>query len=134
LYERDISMIFVCMETVRTRGSTSIYRARADFWRMIAHAKRLAILDLLRDREANVTELATAMRVRAVNVSQELGPLRRFGIVCARRSGKTVYYRISDAKILRACDLLAQIMRELAEDRAGAAREEQEPLLRSLAD
>jgi ArsR family transcriptional regulator len=134
LCEHEVSLIFMSMESVLTRGSTGLYRARAEFWRTIAHAKRLAILDLLRDREASVTELATAMSVRAINVSQELGPLRRSGIVRARRSGKTVYYRVSDANILRACDLLAQIMRELADERVGTIRKEPDRLLRSFAE
>lgn len=108
----------------------SLYRMHAEFCRTLAHAKRLEILELLRNGEANVTQLAKAMDLRAVNVSQELAPLRSAGIVQARRDGKTVYYRLSNAKILRACDLIAQVMRELTAARAAAVRGGPERLAR----
>jgi ArsR family transcriptional regulator len=100
-----------------------LYRMHAEFFRVIAHPKRLEILDLLRSGERNVTEIAQAMGVRTVNVSQELAPLRSAGVVETRRAGKTVYYRLSSRKILDAYALIAQAMRELAAARAGTIRE-----------
>jgi ArsR family transcriptional regulator len=101
-----------------------VYRMHAEFFRIIAHPKRLEILDLLRQNEVNVSQLAKAMTVRTVNVSQELAPLRSAGIVETRREGKTVFYRLSNAKITQAYDLIAQAMRELASARADVVQEE----------
>lgn len=101
-----------------------VYRMHAEFFRIIAHPKRLEILDLLREHEVNVTQLARAMDVRTVNVSQELAPLRSAGIVETRREGKTVFYRLTNQKVIRAYELIAQTMRELAATRAGVVREE----------
>ncbi len=101
-----------------------LYRMHAEFFRIIAHPKRLEILDRLRDGEVNVTQLAKAMDVRTVNVSQELAPLRSAGVVETRREGKTVYYRLSNVKIVQAYELIAQAMRELASARADVVHEE----------
>lgn len=101
-----------------------VYRMHAEFFRIIAHPKRLEILDLLREHEVNVTQLAKAMDVRTVNVSQELAPLRSAGIVETRREGKTVFYRLTNQKVIRAYELIAQTMRELAAARAGVVQEE----------
>jgi ArsR family transcriptional regulator len=101
-----------------------VYRMHAEFFRIIAHPKRLEILDLLRENEMNVTQLAKEMDVRTVNVSQELAPLRSAGVVETRREGKTVFYRLSNHKIIRAYELIAQAMRELASVRAGVVQEE----------
>ena len=102
----------------------NVYRIQAEFFRIIAHPKRLEILDLLRRGEANVTQLARSMDVRTVNVSQELAPLRSAGIVESRREGKTVYYRLTNLKIVRAYDLIAEVMRELAAARADVVQED----------
>ena len=100
----------------------SLYRLHADLYRTVAHAKRLEILDLLREGECNVSEIARAMEVPAVNVSQHLAPLRGAGIVHTRRDGKTIYYRVSSERILRAYDLMTELARELAAARAEVVR------------
>ena len=102
----------------------NVYRIQAEFFRIIAHPRRLEILDLLRSGEANVTRLAGSMGVRGVNVSQELAPLRSAGIVESRRAGRTVYYRLTNPKIVRAYDLIAEVMRDLAAARADVVQED----------
>jgi ArsR family transcriptional regulator len=100
-----------------------VYHLRAEFGRTVANAKRLQILDLLRNGRANVTRLARAMGVPLASVSQELAPLRRAGIVKTGREGKVVYYELASPKVLRACDLLAEAMRELQSARAVMAED-----------
>ena len=95
------------------------YAMQAAFCRTIGHPKRLQLLALLSGGEANVTQLAKAMEVRAASVSQELAPLRMAGIVQQRRDGKHVFYRLSNPKILRICDLMAQAMYEALAARIG---------------
>ena len=63
------------------------YRIHAEICKAIAHAKRLEILDTLRDREMNVNDLALKMGVQAANVSQQLALLRSAGVVETRRAG-----------------------------------------------
>ena len=99
------------------------YRVHAEFLRTVANPKRLEILHLLRDGRRCVTQLAAAMEVSLAAASQELAPLRTAGILRTHREGKTVYYALANPKVLHACDLLAESMRELQAARASAIEE-----------
>jgi ArsR family transcriptional regulator len=51
--------------------------------------------------------------------------MRQKGIVVARREGLNIYYRLSNSKIIQACDLMRQVLLENLETGAvlvGAAR------------
>ena len=99
------------------------YRIHAEFLRTVANPRRLEILHLLRDGRLSVTQLSAAMGVTLAAASQELAPLRLAGILRTHREGKTVYYAVANAKVLRACDLLGEAMRELQVARAMAMDE-----------
>jgi len=98
------------------------YLAHESICKTIAHAKRLEILDTLRDGEMSVGELADKMGVAPANVSQQLAILRNAGVLAARQEGTSVFYRIANVKILQAYDLMTQVMKEVAADRARVAR------------
>jgi DNA-binding transcriptional ArsR family regulator len=79
--------------------------------RALGDAKRLCVLESLADGEASVGELATRVSCQVPNMSQHLAVLRSAGLVTARRDGSTVYYRLSDPRILEACQLLQSLAR-----------------------
>jgi ArsR family transcriptional regulator len=72
----------------------------------------------LRDGETRVTKLAEAMGLNQANVSQHLTVLRSRGIVATRREGTNIYYRIANPKIIRACDLIREVLVERATEQA----------------
>ena len=78
----------------------------------IANSKRLQILDLLRHGEVSVNQLAEQMGIREANVSQHLSLMRQKGILQTRRDGVTIYYRIANAKVIQAYDLMSQVLHE----------------------
>ena len=84
----------------------------AEACRAISNAKRLEILSLLRDGERNVTELAELMGISRTNVSQQLSILRNAGVIDRRRQGTTVSYHISNLKILKAYDLMTEVLEQ----------------------
>ena len=92
-----------------------IYQIHADICKVFTNPKRLEIIDLLRSGEKTVNELVKLMNLPQSNVSQHLAVLRERGIVETRRLGNSVFYRIADERILKACDL----MREFLLDRIG---------------
>jgi ArsR family transcriptional regulator len=94
----------------------------AEICKTIANPKRLEILNLLRRGEKHVGELAEAMDVPAANVSQQLAVLRGAGVVSGRRDGTTVFYRIANPKILKAFDLMTEVMKDAAAERSRVAR------------
>ena len=98
-----------------------LYELHAAICQTLANPKRLEIIDRLRDGEIPVSELAEAMGISPANLSQHLAVMRQKGIVTTRREGLSVYYRLSNPKIIKACDLMRQVLLEHLE--AGAALE-----------
>ena len=92
-----------------------IYELHARVCKAIADAKRLLIINELRDGPRTVGELTSALGVPQANASQHLAILRDRGIVAARRSGSNIYYSLTSEKITEAVDLLYEFMTEQAE-------------------
>ncbi len=84
-------------------------QAASDHLRGLAHPDRLLLLCQLSQGEACVGELEELLDLHQPNLSQQLGVLRRQGLVDTRRAGRHVYYRIADAKTLRLLQTLYSI-------------------------
>ena len=89
-----------------------LFGLHASICQTLANPKRLEIIARLRAGEKTVTELAEAMRISQANLSQHLALMRQKGILLARREGVNIHYRISNPKIVRACDLMRQVLLE----------------------
>ena len=92
-----------------------IYRLHAQICKALADAKRLLILNELRDGEKTVSELAASLELAQATVSQHLAILRQRSLVYSRRDGVHIFYRIANDKVLRAFDLLREVMSEQME-------------------
>ena len=103
-----------------------LYELHASICQTLANPKRLEVIDRLRDGEKSVTELAGAMNISQANLSQHLAVMRQKGIVATRREGLNVYYRLSNSKIIKACDLMRQVLLEHLEAGVELARGETE--------
>lgn len=99
-----------------------LYELHASICQTLANPKRLEIIDLLRDGEKSVTEIIEAMEISQANLSQHLTVMRQKGIVVPRREGVSVYYRLSNPKIIKACDLMRQVLLEHLEAGVELAR------------
>ncbi len=75
---------------------TSTSSRSVELFRQVADPTRLRILLLLAERERNVGELCSALTQSQPAVSHHLAKMRAFGIVEAGRSGKYVYYSITE--------------------------------------
>lgn len=89
-----------------------VFELHARICRTFSHPKRLEILNLLRQGELPVGELAERMGVSLANVSQHLAILRDRGVVMTRREGVNVYYRVADPRIIQACNLMRDVLFE----------------------
>jgi DNA-binding transcriptional ArsR family regulator len=78
----------------------------------LADPKRIALLYALREGSLTVNQLAAATNAPQATVSRHLKILRERGMVLARREGMNVYYSVSNKKILRALDLLREVLNE----------------------
>lgn len=90
----------------------SIYKLHAEICKTFSNPKRLEIIDLLRDGEKSVNELAESMGFSQANISQHLTILRQRRIVDTRREGVNIYYNITDQRIVQACQLLRDVLLE----------------------
>lgn len=89
-----------------------IYELHAQICQTLSNPKRLEIIDLLRDGELTVEELASRMGVNTPNASQHLAIMRRRGVLVSRREGANVHYRLANPKLLEAYDILREVLRE----------------------
>ena len=88
---------------------------------VLSNAKRLEIIDLLRVGEKTAGDLTREMEIPKTNVSQQLTILREKGILASRREGQRIYYRLSFPKMLKAYDLLRQVLIERLREQGNVA-------------
>ncbi len=95
-----------------TQPTTEADRQRsAAVARALGDPKRLCVLESLADGEASVGELASRVSCQVPNMSQHLAVLRSAGLVATRRDGNTVYYSLTDPRVIEAYQLLQAIAR-----------------------
>jgi ArsR family transcriptional regulator len=95
----------------------NFYNLHAEICKTIANPNRQAILDTLRDKEMSVTDLVNKTGISQANLSQHLAILRTKGVVTTRREGNNIYYSISNQKIIRAYDLISEVLKETFMDK-----------------
>jgi DNA-binding transcriptional ArsR family regulator len=69
---------------------------KAKLFRGLADPSRLAILEVLRERERTVGEIVSATGLTQSNASMHLACLRDCGLVEGRQVGRHVWYRVAD--------------------------------------
>ena len=89
-----------------------LFALHAEVCKAMANPTRLKILDALRQGEQSVQALAKRLKVRKANLSQHLAILRQRGIAATRREGLNIYYRCANPKMLKACEILREVLLE----------------------
>ncbi len=95
-----------------------MFQLHAEVCKSLASPIRLKILNSLRDKEKSVETLTELLGLHKANLSQHLAILRQRRIVTTRRAGLNVYYKIANPKMIKACDILREVLFEqLVEDK-----------------
>jgi DNA-binding transcriptional ArsR family regulator len=102
-------------------ADSKLYKLHASICHTLSNPKRLEIIDRLRNTELSVSTLAAALEISQANLSQHLSLMRQRGIVMSRRQGLNVFYRLSSPKIIRACELMREVLLEHLESGAELA-------------
>ncbi|MGZ3525353.1 MAG: ArsR/SmtB family transcription factor [Thermodesulfobacteriota bacterium] len=89
-----------------------ISELHADVCKIFSSAKRLEILNMLKDKEVSASELIEKTGLSKANLSQHMNVLRSKGVILTRREGINIYYRISNPKIIQACNLMREVLLE----------------------
>lgn len=86
------------------------YRRRTEVCRALTDPKRLMLIDLLRGDARSVGDLARELAITLANASQHLAVLRSVGLVISRREGSSVWYRLRDPWLAKACDIVGRVV------------------------
>ena len=89
-----------------------IYELHAEVCKTLASPKRLEILNSLRENEMNVNDIVKKIGASKANISQHLAIMRLKGILSSRREGNHIYYRVSNLKVIKACDIMREVLFE----------------------
>jgi len=101
-------------ETIRqnriSNGNEKLYEMQAEICRVLGHARRIQILDLLADGEKSPAQLLAILGVSKVNLSQHLALMKHAGLVESRQEGRHVFYRLAFVEIKGACQIIRQVL------------------------
>jgi len=100
-----------------------LFQLHADYCKMLANPKRLMILTLLSMEEMSVGEIANSIDTALATVSQHLTVLRNRHIVVARKEGQTVYYSVTDPRLMDASILIRSVLLDGMKRRGEIARQ-----------
>lgn len=77
--------------------------------KVLSNPDRLKILCTLLQQELNVQQIELATHIEQPTMSQQLTVLRKANLVATRRSGKQIFYRMHDSKILQLIQTLEHL-------------------------
>jgi ArsR family transcriptional regulator len=95
-----------------TQVDKRIYELHAELCKTLANPIRLEILSLLRDGERSVSELTALTGDRQATISQHLAVLRQRRVVSTRKRGANIFYKIANPKIIKACNMIREVLFE----------------------
>ncbi len=94
----------------------------AAYFQALSEPTRLQILNLLRQQERSVGELAELCGCSSANISRHLALLTQRGMVARQSRGNSAIYDIADPSIYALCDLVCgNIARQLERAALGRA-------------
>jgi len=74
--------------------------------------RRIQILYALEESRRHVSAIADALKIPQPTVSRHLALLRQRGLVTAQREGASVYYYVSDQRIIQILDTMRHLLRD----------------------
>jgi DNA-binding transcriptional ArsR family regulator len=80
------------------------YQDISELFKVLIHPTRLAILEMLRNREECVCHMTAMLGARQAYVSQQLMVLREAGLVIDRRDGWNIYYHVTRPEVYTVLD------------------------------
>jgi ArsR family transcriptional regulator len=96
--------------------SRPLSEVKAELFRALANPARIRVLEVLADGERSVGEMQPLVDVESSHLSQQLGVLRRAGLVNTHKEGAQVFYSIKDPQLV---ELLAVAKRVLIASLSG---------------
>lgn len=98
------SAVLIDIEQLRENAG-----AAGQLLKALGNPDRLLLLCQLVHGEMNVGELEERLKIVQPTLSQQLGVLRREGLVATRRDGRQIYYNISSPQALEIIETLYKL-------------------------
>lgn len=77
--------------------------------KLLANPERLKIVCVLAERSLNVGEIEMLTHITQPTLSQQLGILRKKGVLSTDKRGKFVYYQLADPKLVQLIGCLHEL-------------------------
>ncbi len=100
---------------------SEIRELHAQICQALADPTRIMLLYAIAESPQNVGELAEVLGLSQPNVSRHLKVLRERGMATATREGVNVVYSLSDKRVIRALDLMREVLSDHLTQRAQLA-------------
>ena len=100
----DEAQATLYLHAMRTHAGEAVVMLK-----LLGNEDRLLLLCQLSLQERTVGELEQLTGVSQPTLSQQLGILRREGLVTTRREGKFIWYQLADARALQLMQTLYQL-------------------------
>jgi ArsR family transcriptional regulator len=97
--------------------SEPLYKVKGEFFKTLGHPARIRVLELLVAGDKSVAELLPEVGLESSNLSQQLGVLRRAGVVDAQRDGNTMIYSIASPDIAELLLVARKVLTGVLSDR-----------------
>ena len=109
-----------------TVANRPLSEVKAELFKALAHPARVRALEVLAAGERTVGELQPLVGIESSHLSQQLGVLRRAGLVATRKEGSSVVYALKDPLVSDLLEVAKKLLvaslvetRDLLADLAG---------------
>ena len=76
--------------------SRPVSEVKAELFKALGHPARIRVLEVLSEGEHSVSAMQPLVGIESSHLSQQLGILRRAGLVTSRKEGVSVIYSLAD--------------------------------------
>ncbi len=94
-----------------------LHVAKADLFRSLGHPVRVRALEMLLEGPRAAHEMRTEFDVEPSSLSQQLGVLKRAGLVTSERQGSTVVYTLSTPDVADMMSSARRVIRTVLSER-----------------
>jgi len=103
--------------------SEPLYKLKAEFFKTLGHPARVRILELLAESDRSVSELQPDVGLEFSHLSQQLGVLRRAGIVTGTKRGNSVIYSMASPDMSELLAVARKVLTGLLSDQVGLLKD-----------
>jgi DNA-binding transcriptional ArsR family regulator len=107
-------MVFADKQELRSAAERElevpISELKAEMFRALSHPARIRILETLSNGERSVGEMQPEIGIELPHLSQQLGVLRRAGLVSSRKEGQSVFYSVKNPLMSELLSVAKQLL------------------------